>query len=380
MGDTGENAMPVRFHSSPRPLLPMDARPRDLTARAAWPGDVKALIERLRGEDEHVVPHWRAHLLSAEPTVVYVWSPLQSGFLGGELAGRQADILMKPSWTYHRRASARLLRRRWDRHAHRHPGHRLRVLCNSDLEVNTLRREGIDAEVVHQNAMVDERVFDIDEDVDPEFDAVYDAQLAPFKRHDLARRLESLALITYLDRRVRGAVDVAEWTRRMPGWHWLNWPAGDEKPTHFKQPRLARELARCRLGLCLSPVEGAMYASMQYLLCGLPVVSVPSFGGRDAFFEPDYAAVVPADANAVAAGVKEMLSRNLPRREVRDAVLSKVHIHRRRLIDIVQSIYDRDGVRRRFADEWPAVFRDKLMSTPHVGELRAQLAPPAMVA
>jgi glycosyltransferase involved in cell wall biosynthesis len=287
---------------------------------------------------------------------------------------------MKPSWTYHRRASARLLRRRWNRHAERHPGHRLRVLCNSDLEVDTLRREGLDAEVVHQNAMLDERIFNIHDEIDPEFDAVYDAQLAPFKRHDLAKRLDSLALITYLDRRVRGAVGVADWTRRMPGWRWLNWPADHEKPTHFKQPRLARELARCRVGLCLSPVEGAMYASMQYLLCGLPVVSVPSFGGRDVFFDREYAAVVPADAGAVAAGVKEMLSRRLSRREVREAVLPKMHAHRRRLIDIVQSIYDREGVRRRFADEWPAVFVDKLMSTPHAGELRAQLAPPAMVA
>ncbi|WP_164127899.1 glycosyltransferase, partial [Stenotrophomonas maltophilia] len=42
------------------------------------------------------------------------------------------------------------------------------------------------------------------------------------------------------------------------------------------------------VGLCLSAVEGAMCASMEYLMAGLPVVSTPSVGGRDVYFDPDY--------------------------------------------------------------------------------------------
>lgn len=40
---------------------------------------------------------------------------------------------------------------------------------------------------------------------------------------------------------------------------------------------LNRCLNQCRLGLCLSAVEGPMYASIEYLLAGLPVVSTESF-------------------------------------------------------------------------------------------------------
>ena len=34
----------------------------------------------------------------------------------------------------------------------------------------------------------------------------------------------------------------------------------------------------------MSSQEGAMYSSVEYLLCGLPIVSTKSTGGHDVFF------------------------------------------------------------------------------------------------
>jgi glycosyltransferase involved in cell wall biosynthesis len=45
-------------------------------------------------------------------------------------------------------------------------------------------------------------------------------------------------------------------------------------------------LARAVVGLCLSTVEGSNYASMEYMLAGLPIVSTPSIGGREVYFDP----------------------------------------------------------------------------------------------
>ena len=47
-----------------------------------------------------------------------------------------------------------------------------------------------------------------------------------------------------------------------------------------------RILVQSRCGLALSAQEGAMYASGEYLLAGLPVVTTRSRGGRDAFTIP----------------------------------------------------------------------------------------------
>lgn len=56
-----------------------------------------------------------------------------------------------------------------------------------------------------------------------------------------------------------------------------------------------------------------MFASMEYLLCGLPIVSTPSIGGRDVFFDKDYVEIVEPDPHAVKEAVIEMV-----RRRVRD--------------------------------------------------------------
>ena len=50
---------------------------------------------------------------------------------------------------------------------------------------------------VNHNALVDETLFQIETTTLKGYDAVYNAVLAPFKRHAFASKVRSLALITY---------------------------------------------------------------------------------------------------------------------------------------------------------------------------------------
>ena len=103
-----------------------------------------------------------------------------------------------------------------------------------------------------------------------------------------------------------------------------------------------------------------MYASIQYLLAGLPVVSTKSAGGRDEFFHPDYVRIVEATPGAVAAAVAEMRQCELAPDEIRERTLERVRLHRRRLFERIDRIYADQGVDRSFEAEWPSVFIDKL--------------------
>ena len=145
-------------------------------------------------------------------------------------------------------------------------------------------------------AFVDERIFRPLPGRQVRFDAVYDARLSPFKRHALAAEVPNLALVTYLH---EGQVDpdyraaVAPIVARA---HVFN---GDPFSGAYRiacwPEEVNQALNQCAVGLALSREEGSMFASIQYLLAGLPVVSTPSLGGRDDFYHPDYVRIVDAD-------------------------------------------------------------------------------------
>ncbi len=63
-------------------------------------------------------------------------------------------------------------------------------------------------------------------------------------------------------------------------------------------------LNNCQVGGIFSAKEGACYASTEYLLCGLPVITTASKGGRHVWYTPQNSITVEATPEAVAAGVQ----------------------------------------------------------------------------
>lgn len=61
------------------------------------------------------------------------------------------------------------------------------------------------------------------------------------------------------------------------------------------------------VGGIFSATEGACYASTEYLMCGLPVISTHSTGGRDIWYTPDNSILVEATEPAVAARLQRAL-------------------------------------------------------------------------
>ncbi|HLY54396.1 MAG TPA: glycosyltransferase, partial [Stellaceae bacterium] len=221
-----------------------------------------------------------------------------------------------------------------------HPGVTLIFLCNEPDELGIPRRHGFGAELVPHNALVDDAILGIAGDDRP-FDAIYNARFAPFKRHELASRVPRLALV-YGDSpelRPRWAL-VRE---QLPGAQYLSGDpfAGTHRP--FSLAQIAASLNQAKVGLCLSAVEGGMFASIEYLLCGLPVVSTPSRGGRDLFFDDRYCLVAEPEPRAIADAVARLIARDVPREEIRSATLERMVPFRRRLVELVDGIRQAAG-------------------------------------
>ncbi|MDF3073368.1 MAG: hypothetical protein K0S54_1035 [Alphaproteobacteria bacterium] len=232
------------------------------------------------------------------------------------------------------------------------PQHTILVLCNTECEVNGLRELGVDCVLANHNLFLDERPFLAAPEVQPEFDAVYNAGFHPAKRHRLAADIASLALIfpNWHDEYVEYA---AESKRSLAHAVFLNQPTAESEYQFFDRNKLAAQLARARVGLCLSDIEGSMRASIEYLFAGLPIVSTLNRGGRDQFFDADVCVTVPPSPKLIAEAVRELIRLDLPRSWVRQRTMHKLASHRERLIAAVQQAMLAMGCERMPKVDWP---------------------------
>ena len=245
-------------------------------------------------------------------------------------------------------------------HRRRYPKHQIIHLCNTARQCEVFRDAGLDALFCNHNAFVDEKIFFPIPRAQKKWDAVYDARFKYYKRHALARQVPSLALIYDWNPLIDDPAYVRQMRQQFTHAHLFN--HRDAATYQHLTPAQVNEcLNECRVGLCLSAEEGANYASIQYLLCGMPIVSTHSRGGRDVFFDDEYVLIVDDAPEAVCAGVETMLKRTIAPETIRARTLEKIARHRRTLIERVQRIYAQEGVARNFADEWDSIFFNKLM-------------------
>jgi glycosyltransferase involved in cell wall biosynthesis len=215
-------------------------------------------------------------------------------------------------------------------------------LANSEAEHRLMTARGLGSAWVSHNAFVDPATFRPLPGRAKRFDAVYDARVCPFKRHHLATGVESLSLVTARVGMYHDQAYVRSVRELLPHARWANDPlAADWRSLSWVE--INEALNEARAGLCLSAVEGAMFASIQYLLAGLPVVSTASRGGRDEFFHPDYVRIVADDPAAVAAGVREIASCPVPAEEIRRRTLERIEPHKARLFELLDAICATEG-------------------------------------
>ncbi len=220
-------------------------------------------------------------------------------------------------------------------------------LCNTLKEKELLEGKGFRAVFCNQNAFLDEDRYPIMQK-NKLYDAIYIARFTPCKRHPLAKKIPTLKLIgDYLPNEKeyfensRKILSHASWTEKVSA--------------QF----IPAALAEAHVGLCLSDVEGAMYVSAEYLLCGIPVVSTPSLGGRDVFFDFRWVSIVDPDPDAIATAVESLKRRSIDPMLIRQATIAKFHEHRMRFVELVQEIYNERGISHDFLREWQGTFIHK---------------------
>ncbi|MEX2201686.1 MAG: glycosyltransferase [Dongiaceae bacterium] len=125
----------------------------------------------------------------------------------------------------------------------------------------------------------------------------------------------------------------------------------------FNAYQIADWLNRAEVGLCLSEVEGATTAAVEYMLCGLPVVTTPSKGGRDRIFDPAVSLTVEPTPIAVARGVQAVIERQIEPHRVRSVAEAILKPDRIRLLHLIAAIYENENVPFPDQADWQHLFR-----------------------
>jgi len=211
-------------------------------------------------------------------------------------------------------------------------------LGNTPAEVAAARRYGRRSVFVNHNCFLSEERFPlVTAGRSPRYDAVLNANAGEWKRHGLTRDIPSLAYITY--------------SRDKEGK--LVWPVPSFRPAFMNDRYLdegeRREVyAQACCGLALSACEGANYATGEFLLGGLPMVSTQSTGGRDVWYTELNCIICEATPESVARAVQTWRSRHeagkVPHERIRAEYLARMLEHRERFVEALQDLFDRQHI------------------------------------
>ena len=306
--------------------------------------------------------------LSRSPAILYAFLtfPLTPAVaFGVRYPGRPATFLLVPGWTLEPAGAAEALVRNLARHSARFPHHQLIVLANTSREHELLAAAGGRSAFINQNIALSEKIYRPLPGTPVEFDAIYNARPDRFKRHELAVEIPTVAYVGYwfpYGTHAKGEAQsrMALISAAGPGHVFLN-PLVDGVPRVLPDEAVNTAYARAAIGLCLSAAEGAMYASAEYLLAGLPVVSTPSIGGRDVLFDPEFCRIVPPDPRSVRDAVAALRAQNLPREYIRNRTIARMAAQRGEFLALLNAILESHGRRPRFGPDWPFLDRSKIL-------------------
>lgn len=171
--------------------------------------------------------------------------------------------------------------------------------------------------------------------IEKKHDAVYAAQLMPFKRIELAREIDKIFVLTYTPGSKVGENNLPDLCPSMKH--------ADYNRTWVDHVGKNRLFNQSKVGLCLSKEEGPMLASLEYMLSGLPVVSTRSKGGRDEYYNKDYCLIVDDNPAAVRKGVEELIARQIDPHYIREKTIEKLNRDRDRYVNLLSEYVRKDS-------------------------------------
>ena len=210
------------------------------------------------------------------------------------------------------------------------------IMANEEWELVELQARGITAFVANNFILADENTFDVQENVTRQHDALYNAMFRKLKNHHLCAEIASLALIYYRQETYSEPECERSVRKLLVQATYLN----ETKYSTYREltaDEVASAINSSHVGLCMSAAEGAMRACAEFLLCGVPVVTVPAIGGRARYLHLGNSRTVESTQSAVAAAVAELKALDMNPYDIREEFLNIIDFERRNFLAYINA-------------------------------------------
>jgi hypothetical protein len=161
---------------------------------------------------------------------------------------------------------------------------------------------------------------------------VVSSAFSNFKRTWLAKEIPNVLHIGYINGRLEYIPDFGKRA------NFKNNSTNMEDWTYICTKKYVNLLNSSVCGGIFSKVEGACFSSSEYLLCGLPVLSTPSKGGRDVFYNSQNSIICDPTLEGVTNGYNDIMTNlhKFDRNAIRETKLQQMDIFRNRLTEYVK--------------------------------------------
>lgn len=191
-------------------------------------------------------------------------------------------------------------------------------MFNSYKEKENFENYGFKGDIINQNCWLDENLVMKPLNENKLYNAIYVGRFSAFKRHYLASKVNNLALVAGINHGNK-IID------SIPNHTYLN-------DTQLTPDEVCKKINQSHCGLILSAEEGACFASSEYLLCGIPVVSTKENGGRSIWYD-DYNSIICEDCeDAVSDAVKFFKKTTRNKEKIRETHILRSNLYRSRFI------------------------------------------------
>jgi len=212
------------------------------------------------------------------------------------------------------------------------------ILANS-LEEKLFFEKKTNRDVVlcNQNTFVNENMFTIDKTATKKYDLVIDSAFHKYKNTNIAKKIKNTLHIGYFKKDKLQDDDIV-----IPIFGILanfNVETGEYKK--FNREQINSFYNESMVGGIFSDCEGACCASSQYLLSGIPVISIKSKGGRDLWYNKDNSIICENDENSVynahILAINKLKSGEFNREKIRELHLQQMDYNRNVLIEYIKN-------------------------------------------